>query len=159
MKSRILFPLLGILAIAPAFAGAAKVPAAPTIIAPSGALGSGAAPLISQHYNAFAYNASADSTSSTPGTSNLYRASGACPASLPSAMQTSGVVAPGWSLVSSGNAPSATSSAPVYDTNVSAGQQWSYVVTAVIGAESKPSSCVTATTPTFSVGSLSVVSN
>ena len=130
---------------------------APPLFAPSA---SGfAAPSSTTHFNAFTFGASADSTTANPGTTNLYRISGSCPATLPAAMETNGVASSGWSKISTGNAPSATPAAPVYDTNVAAGQTWSYVVTAVIGGESSPSNCVSGTTPTFSTGTLTITSN
>ena len=138
-----------ILALAGTLAHAAgpAVPAPPTF-APSAIF---ATPSSTQHFNAFAFAASPDSTTATPGTTNLYRASGSCPAT---------VLLTAFAKIQTGNPPSASATAPVYDTNVVAGDVFSYVVTAVIGGkESIPSSCVTGTTPTFSPTSLTTTSN
>jgi len=140
---------LGILALASALAHAAApgVPAPPTF-APTSAF---ALPPSTQHYNAFAFSASADSTVAVPGTTNLYRVAGACPAT---------VTLSAFGKLQTGNPPSASVDTPVLDSTVKAGDVWSYVVTAVIGGkESGPSNCVTDTTPTFQPTSLTTTSN
>lgn len=127
---------------------AAKPPAPPRI-APAAAAGATSTP--TTHQNQLTFTASIDSTTASPGTTNVYRLSGGCTTSTPTSTA-------GFTLLSSGNPPSATSSSPVVDTSVSAGQTWGYVVTAVIGQESAPSNCITARTPTFPASSLAVTS-
>jgi hypothetical protein len=143
MKSAILAGLL--LCALPALA---LTPAAPRI-APPGADGATTVP--TTHQNQFTFAASADSTAASPGTTNLYKISGGCPTTPPTTTA-------GFTLVSSGNPPSATASSPVVDTNVQAGNVEGYVVTAVIGQESPPSNCVTLKTPTFPASSLAATS-
>ncbi|HKD62359.1 MAG TPA: hypothetical protein VKB47_17985 [Terracidiphilus sp.] len=110
------------------------------------------------HYVALAWGASIDSVAGNPGTTNVYKITGTCPATLPAAMEPGGVVASGWVLESTLNAPSYTAAAPFYDTAVSGGQTYSYVVTALVnGGESGPSNCTTGVTGNFPPANLQVV--
>lgn len=80
------------------------------------------------HQVKLTWTASIDSTSANPGTTNVYRATAACPAS--------GIVGVTFAKIASGQ----PAGGPYTDTSVTSGATYCYYVTAVIGgAESSPS--------------------
>lgn len=139
------------------FLGCLLAAAAPRTVAPpevSGASGTtstcGTTTAPSTHQNQVCWNASADSTTATPGTVTLYKLAGqACPANI---IMTS------FTELEAGLAPSVSGTTPFIDAAVTSGQTNSYVAVAVIGgATSGPSNCWSGTTPSFPPGALTGV--
>jgi len=116
--------------------------AAPSMGSPSG---SGGSPAPTTHQNQFTCTPSIDSTTSNPGTTNMYKISGnSCPSATPTSTS-------GFTKLQTGVAPNCSAT----DTAVTPGQSNAYVFTATIGGlESGPSNCVTLVTPTFPTSSL-----
>jgi hypothetical protein len=96
------------------------------------------------HKVTLSWTASSDSTTATPGTVSVLRASGVCPAT--------GVPATVTTLTTS-----APAGGPYVDSTVTAGQYCYYVTATIGGATSVPSNTSGAPVPTFPPSGLTVV--
>lgn len=101
-----------------------------------------------QHTLSLSFNASTDSTTANPGTTQIYWAQGACPAS--------GIAGLTWNQATATGAPGYTAASP-YSINLpSAGTYCAYVTFTQGGAISVPSNTAGGSAAPFPVGTVSV---